>query len=230
MEHVAALAKRSVLHVFEATVSHMCHRGGSTITFSVRIFSGIITLDIQIPTDKSQTLPCQVFGCYRVPGITWSFSTPPGLVLCGDSCFPGIGVPAVAGSGLLAAHATGLQTLEPTLGEMSLDGFSMVNVVVSINFSNFNTLKFGEDKSNLIWSYIFSDGWQKPPFIGNLLLHLRQKMKSRKNRSLGLVVVPRSPVTLLVEFEFSLYIGSKTALWNHVMMSPGSFWRVYPGS
>ncbi|CAE8621152.1 unnamed protein product, partial [Polarella glacialis] len=35
----------------------------------------------------------------------------PGLVLCGDSCFPGIGVPAVAASGLLAAHATGLETL-----------------------------------------------------------------------------------------------------------------------
>lgn len=28
-----------------------------------------------------------------------------GLLLCGDSCFPGIGVPAVAGSGLIAAHA-----------------------------------------------------------------------------------------------------------------------------
>ena len=46
-------------------------------------------------------------------------STPlPGLVLCGDSCFPGIGVPAVAGSGLLAAHATGLKTLEPQLKEL----------------------------------------------------------------------------------------------------------------
>jgi len=28
-----------------------------------------------------------------------------GLLVCGDSCFPGIGVPAVAGSGLLAAHS-----------------------------------------------------------------------------------------------------------------------------
>eukprot|EP00929_Paragymnodinium_shiwhaense_P097964 TRINITY_DN59525_c0_g1_i1.p1 TRINITY_DN59525_c0_g1~~TRINITY_DN59525_c0_g1_i1.p1 ORF type:complete len:621 (+),score=88.54 TRINITY_DN59525_c0_g1_i1:90-1952(+) len=35
----------------------------------------------------------------------------PGLIVCGDSCFPGIGVPAVAASGLLAAHATGLDTL-----------------------------------------------------------------------------------------------------------------------
>lgn len=66
-------------------------------------------------------------------------SSVPGLVLCGDSCFPGIGVPAVAGSGLLAAHATGLKTLEPTLGEMRLDGFSMVTVVVSINFCKFKT-------------------------------------------------------------------------------------------
>ncbi|CAJ1356774.1 unnamed protein product [Effrenium voratum] len=37
----------------------------------------------------------------------------PGLLLCGDSCFPGIGVPAVAASGLLAAHASGLDTLRP---------------------------------------------------------------------------------------------------------------------
>ncbi|CAK9092777.1 unnamed protein product [Durusdinium trenchii] len=46
-------------------------------------------------------------------------STPiAGLVLCGDSCFPGIGVPAVAGSGLLAAHATGLETLPAQLKEL----------------------------------------------------------------------------------------------------------------
>lgn len=38
-----------------------------------------------------------------------------GLTLCGDSCFPGIGVPAVAASGLLAAHATGFSTLGPQL-------------------------------------------------------------------------------------------------------------------
>jgi len=38
-----------------------------------------------------------------------------GLVLCGDSCFPGIGVPAVAASGLLAANATGLGTLGPQM-------------------------------------------------------------------------------------------------------------------
>ena len=29
----------------------------------------------------------------------------PGLVCCGDSTWPGIGVPAVAGSGMAAAHA-----------------------------------------------------------------------------------------------------------------------------
>ena len=28
-----------------------------------------------------------------------------GLLTCGDSCWPGIGVPAVAGSGIAAAHA-----------------------------------------------------------------------------------------------------------------------------
>jgi len=38
-----------------------------------------------------------------------------GLLLCGDSCFPGIGVPAVAASGLLAAHALGLDTLGPQM-------------------------------------------------------------------------------------------------------------------
>ena len=27
-----------------------------------------------------------------------------GLLCCGDSCWPGIGVPAVAGSGIAAAH------------------------------------------------------------------------------------------------------------------------------
>merc|ERR1711957_567494 len=34
-----------------------------------------------------------------------------GLLCCGDSCFPGIGVPAVAGSGILAANSVGLDTL-----------------------------------------------------------------------------------------------------------------------
>ncbi|CAB9503742.1 Prolycopene isomerase, chloroplastic [Seminavis robusta] len=34
-----------------------------------------------------------------------------GLLLCGDSCFPGIGVPAVAGSGLLAAHSVSLSSI-----------------------------------------------------------------------------------------------------------------------
>lgn len=56
--------------------------------------------------------PALVAGEASFPGPT----TPlPGLVLCGDSCFPGIGVPAVAASGMLAAHATGLNTLGPQL-------------------------------------------------------------------------------------------------------------------
>lgn len=36
----------------------------------------------------------------------------PGLTTCGDATFPGVGVPAVAGSGLIAANtALGLQAL-----------------------------------------------------------------------------------------------------------------------
>ena len=38
-----------------------------------------------------------------------------GLLLCGDSCFPGIGVPAVAGSGILAANSVGLDSVKPQL-------------------------------------------------------------------------------------------------------------------
>jgi phytoene dehydrogenase-like protein len=38
-----------------------------------------------------------------------------GLLLCGDSCFPGIGVPAVAGSGLLAANSVSFDSLKPQL-------------------------------------------------------------------------------------------------------------------
>ena len=38
-----------------------------------------------------------------------------GLLLCGDSCFPGIGVPAVAGSGLLAANSISLDSLKPQM-------------------------------------------------------------------------------------------------------------------
>ena len=38
-----------------------------------------------------------------------------GLLVCGDSCFPGIGVPAVAGSGLLAANSVSLDSLKPQL-------------------------------------------------------------------------------------------------------------------
>lgn len=44
---------------------------------------------------------------------SFPFPTTPlkGLLLCGDSCFPGIGVPAVAGSGLLAANSVSLDSL-----------------------------------------------------------------------------------------------------------------------
>ena len=37
------------------------------------------------------------------------------LLLCADSCFPGIGVPAVAGSGLLAANSISLASVQPQL-------------------------------------------------------------------------------------------------------------------
>lgn len=37
------------------------------------------------------------------------------LLVCGDSCFPGIGVPAVAGSGLLTANSVSLDSLKPQL-------------------------------------------------------------------------------------------------------------------
>ena len=38
-----------------------------------------------------------------------------GLLVCGSSCFPGIGVPAVAGSGILAANSVSLDSLRPQL-------------------------------------------------------------------------------------------------------------------
>jgi len=38
-----------------------------------------------------------------------------GLLLCGDSCFPGIGVPAVAASGLLAANSVSFDSIKPQL-------------------------------------------------------------------------------------------------------------------
>ena len=38
-----------------------------------------------------------------------------GLLVCGDSCFPGIGVPAVAGSGLLTANSVSLDSIQPQL-------------------------------------------------------------------------------------------------------------------
>jgi phytoene dehydrogenase-like protein len=38
-----------------------------------------------------------------------------GLLVCGDSCFPGIGVPAVAGSGLLAANSVSFDSIKPQI-------------------------------------------------------------------------------------------------------------------
>ena len=38
-----------------------------------------------------------------------------GLLVCGDSCFPGIGVPAVAGSGFLAANSVSLDSVQPQM-------------------------------------------------------------------------------------------------------------------
>ena len=52
-------------------------------------------------------------------------STPlaPNLKLCGDSCFPGIGVPSVAASGIIAAHCfVGLEDHREVLARMSRDG------------------------------------------------------------------------------------------------------------
>jgi phytoene dehydrogenase-like protein len=38
-----------------------------------------------------------------------------GLLVCGDSCFPGIGVPAVAGSGLLTANSVSFDSIQPQI-------------------------------------------------------------------------------------------------------------------
>jgi phytoene dehydrogenase-like protein len=47
----------------------------------------------------------------------------PGLKLCGDSCFPGIGVPSVAASGIIAAHTfVPLPQHLELLGEMQAEG------------------------------------------------------------------------------------------------------------
>jgi len=35
--------------------------------------------------------------------------------MCGDSCFPGIGIPAVAGSGFLAANSVSFDSIGPQL-------------------------------------------------------------------------------------------------------------------
>ena len=36
-----------------------------------------------------------------------------GLLVCGDSCFPGIGIPAVAGSGFLTANSVSFDSIQP---------------------------------------------------------------------------------------------------------------------
>ena len=48
---------------------------------------------------------------------SFPFPTTPlkGLLVCGDSCFPGIGVPAVAGSGLLTANSISFDSIKPQL-------------------------------------------------------------------------------------------------------------------
>ena len=53
---------------------------------------------------------CGVFMCTRVPLLPFSVLTralshAPGLLCCGDSTFPGIGLPAVAASGAVAANS-----------------------------------------------------------------------------------------------------------------------------
>ena len=44
-------------------------------------------------------------GCAGVQSFPGHASPVGGLFCCGDSTFPGIGVPAVAGSGIAVAHA-----------------------------------------------------------------------------------------------------------------------------
>ena len=49
----------------------------------------------------------------KAPNESFPFPTTPvkNLLVCGDSCFPGIGVPAVAGSGLLAANSVSIDSV-----------------------------------------------------------------------------------------------------------------------
>jgi len=53
----------------------------------------------------------------RAGEASFPFPTTPvnGLLVCGDSCFPGIGVPAVAGSGFLTANSVSFDSLKPQL-------------------------------------------------------------------------------------------------------------------
>ena len=75
----------------------------------------------------SSYLPCTSLSCRRYKGTygpaisaaNGSFPGPgttlPGLYRCGDSCQPGIGVPAAAASGMIAAN-----TLAPVLSHLQL--------------------------------------------------------------------------------------------------------------
>jgi len=55
------------------------------------------------------------YGPATTAGLPFPNTPIKGLLVCGDSCFPGIGVPAVAGSGLLAAHSVSLASVKPQM-------------------------------------------------------------------------------------------------------------------
>ena len=51
---------------------------------------------------------------FMIPGeASFPFPNTPvkNLLVCGDSCFPGIGVPAVSGSGMIAANSVSLDSI-----------------------------------------------------------------------------------------------------------------------
>lgn len=55
------------------------------------------------------------YGPATTAGLPFPKTPIEGLLVCGDSCFPGIGVPAVAGSGLLTAHSVSLDSVQPQM-------------------------------------------------------------------------------------------------------------------
>jgi len=55
------------------------------------------------------------YGPATTQGLPFPTTPIKGLLVCGDSCFPGIGVPAVAGSGLLTAHSVSLDSVKPQM-------------------------------------------------------------------------------------------------------------------